>query len=139
MVGQVAVVPDRVEEKLLLQEAETVVIGLAGTVDEVVLSDECTVGLEIGVVQSQDRRLGMGLDVVGGGVSLLHAGDAHAAPGPDHVLHEEGHLAHHRPPAGLVPAHGAIGKRHLQLAVVVHPGHQFLGEPRADGADADRS
>jgi len=68
VVGQVAVVPDRVEEKLLLQEAETVVIGLAGTVDEVVLPDECTVGLEIGVVQPQDRRLRMSLDVVGGGV-----------------------------------------------------------------------
>ena len=62
----------------------------------------------------------------------LTAGDAHAAGRPDHVLHEVGRLAHHRPPARLVPADRPVGEADLQLAVVVHARHELVGEPGPD-------
>jgi hypothetical protein len=54
------------------------------------------------------------------------------SPWGRHVLHEVGDLAHHRAPAGFVPADRAVGERHLQLAVVVHAGLQLVGQPRLD-------
>ena len=64
--------------------------------------------------------------------------DADAALGPDHVLHEEGGLAHHRAPAGLVPADRAVVEGDLQMAVVVHPRLDLVGEPGADAVHAHR-
>ena len=39
-------------------------------------------------------------------------------PWADHVLHEEGGLAHHRSPAGLVPADRAVIEGDVQVAVI---------------------
>ena len=89
------------------------------------------------MVEPQQRGLRVPLDVVARRVAILYARDAHAALRADDVLHEVGHVAHHRTPAGLVPADGAVSEGHLQLAVVVHAGLELLREPRADGADAD--
>ena len=49
-----------------------------------------------------------------------------AAARADDVLHEERHLAHHRSPAGFVPADGSVREGHLELAVVDLPFRQLV-------------
>ena len=62
----------------------------------------------------------------------LPGDDRDAALRPDHVLHEEGGLAHHRPPARLVPADRAVVEDDVEMAVVDHRRRDLVGEPRAD-------
>ena len=113
-------------------------IGLVLGADELVGLHELVVGVDGAVVHAQAVGLGVAVDVVGAGggalVRVLDDGDG--ALRADHVLHEERHLAHHRAPARLVPAHGAVLEGDLELAVVVHARLQLLGEPRADRGDA---
>ena len=63
--------------------------------------------------------------------SRVAGNDRDRALGTDHVLHEEGVLAHHRPPAGLVPADRAVIEGHVQVAVIL-----LVGLRPQLGADA---
>ena len=74
------------------------------------------------------RGLGVRVDIVRLGALVHH--DRHAAVRRHHVLHEEGGLRHHRPPAGLVPADRAVVEQHLQVAVIVHVGRDLVGQPQ---------
>ena len=55
-----------------------------------------------------------------------------------HVLHEEGGLRDHRPPAGLVPADRAILEHHLQMAVIDLGLGDLVGQAHAHAAHLDR-
>ncbi len=126
---EIAVIFDRIEKQFLLQKAEAVVVGLVGTLDEFIGLGKRAVGRQLAMVQTQPRSLRMIFDTVAGNTPVLHAHDAHAALRTNNIFHEEGNVAHHRPPARLIPADRAVGKRHLQVAIVVHPRLEFFGQP----------
>ena len=111
--------------------------GLVGGVDALIRLGQAAVGLEGGVMQQDLVGLGMGVDI-GGARARGRFGhdDGDAALGADHILHEKSRLAHHRPPAGLVPADRAVLEEDLELAVVVHAGLHILGQPRPHAMDA---
>ena len=52
MVGQVAIVTDRLQEKFLLQAAEGIVIGLVGGVDPLVIAREVPLAVQPAMVQA---------------------------------------------------------------------------------------
>ena len=98
--------------------------GLVLRVDQLVLLDELLSGPSVGVMDAEAVRLRVAVDV-GRARAVASFGSLtiDTQPfGPIDVLHEECDLAHHRSPAGLVPADRAVVERHLQLAVVVHVG-----------------
>ena len=107
---------------------ETLVAGLVG-------HGEVPVGFAR-PMQPDQRGPGVGVDVVRSG-ALRHA-DRDGAVGGDHVLHEEGRVRHHRPPTRLVPAKRAIGKDHLEMAVVVHVRRDVRRQAQAHAADLHR-
>ena len=78
----------------------------------------------------------MGVDVVG--ARALGHPDRDAAVRRNHVLHEEGGVGHHRPPAGLVPAERAVGEDHLEVPVIVHVLRDLVAQPQAHAADLHR-
>ena len=85
------------------------------------------------------QGLGGGVRIDVGGITGLRSlagDDGDAALRPDHVLHEEGFLGHHRTPAGLIPTDGAIGEGHLEMAVVDLAGGHLFGQTGADTGDA---
>lgn len=131
---------DGLGEELLFAEAEAVVVGLVGGVDPLVGGQELVVLVPGGVVDAEGVGLGVGVDVgaVVAALPRVAVDDGDAALGAHDVLHEEGGLAHHRAPAGLVPADRAVLEGDLELAVVVHAGLELLGQAGADGGDPDR-
>ena len=138
MIGKIPIILNCIEKELLLERAQSIVIWLVGTVDDLVAVSEISVWAQCGAMQSEFASLRVGRHIVAGGIPILHARDTHAPIRPNDVLYEVGHLAHHRPPTGLVPADRTVIKSHLQLTVIVHAWVEFAGEPRPDGADSHR-
>ena len=70
--------------------------------------------------------------------AILWHDDRDAALRPDDVLHEEGDLAHHRPPAGLVPADRAVVERRRADGRSSACRSRCRREPGADAVHAHR-
>ena len=137
MRGEVEVFADGFLEIDLLAFAQTVVARIGIGRDDLIGLGELTVGSELGRMHLE--RLGRGVRIDVGGITRLRglAGDdGDAALRSDHVLHEEGFLGHHRTPAGFIPAHGAVGEGHLEMAVVNLAHRHIFGEAGADTGDA---
>ena len=132
----VAVMADRVEEQQLFPVAQFLVPRLVIHADDLVRRHEISLGRQHCVVHAQCGCSGVAVHIRRLRLRFLH-GDRNRSLGPDHVLHEEGRLAHHRSPAGLVPADRPIIEAHVQVAIVVHPGVDFRGEPGAHRMHAD--
>ena len=122
---EVEILVDRLEEEGLLAIAEVLVVRLVLGRDELVLPDEVLVRADFGVVVLDAVGLGVPVDIgrVRNVLELVlvvgvAGDDRDGALGADHVLHEERDLAHHRAPAGLVPADRAVIEGDVEVAVV---------------------
>src|SRR5581483_4590240 len=71
------------------------------------------------------------------GIATLFRDDRHAAVWPDHVFYEMSGLAHHRTPADLVPADGAVVEHDVKMAVIVHGRRDLARQSGPDRVDRD--
>ena len=137
MCAEIRIFTDRAEEDLLFAAAELVVVGLVGDVDDFVGLGELAVGAAERMVEANRLGLRVRIDVGGfAGGSGGGGDDADAAARADDIFHEEGGLAHHRAPAGFIPADGAVGEGDLEVTVIDLARDDFLGEAGADAGDA---
>ena len=138
MAGEVEILPDGAQEVLLLAVTEGVVVGFVVETDGFVSFHEFAFGVECRVVEEEGLRLGVGIHIGAlsrGGGLVGHNRDATLRA--DDVFHEEGDLAHHRSPAGLVPADGTVVEGDLELAVVESALGEFICQSGSDSGDAD--
>ena len=127
VIGEIAILPNRLQEILLLALAQLIMIGLVFCINPLIGFGKGSVGLQLTMMQTQGLRLGVGIDLSRSSSGPRFLGlDGDSALWTDHILHEEGHLAHHWAPARLIPTNRSVLEGHLQLAVINHSLWQLI-------------